>query len=123
MLRLTVLAVCLAAVVFVLLTCGGGSSGPTVGPTQTALPTATDVPSGTRTGIPEIDTMLDGVFSGDEEAVRTLIGYTPTACATNPEGIGSPPQCLGEETEGSFADVFAVGYCHGVYVRPEDTRW
>ena len=74
MLRLTVLAVCLAAVVFVLLTCGGGSSGPTVGPTQTALPTATDVPSGPRTGIPELDTLLDGVFSGASAAVGTLIG-------------------------------------------------
>ena len=73
--RVTLLAVCLA--VAVLVACGGGDPRPT--PSQTegttqALPSPTTDPTGTRTGIPEIDAVLDTVFSGDEEAVGALIG-------------------------------------------------
>ena len=75
-------------------------------------------PEEPRTGIPEIDNVLDTVFTGDDAAVRALIQYTPTACATNPQGLGSPPQCREGESDGSLSDFFAIGYCHGTLVRP-----
>ncbi|MCH7699354.1 MAG: hypothetical protein IH865_10505 [Chloroflexi bacterium] len=119
MLRVTLVAVCLIAVV-VLVACGGGGDGPNPTPEPTSTPAHTQAPDKTRTGIPEIDTVLDTVFSGDEEAVGALIGYTPTACAINPQGIGSPPQCLEGDPDGTLSDFFAIGYCHGTLVRPEN---
>ena len=120
MTRFMVMAACLAAV-SAFVACGdNGAPQPTAEPTQTILPTATDVPSGALTGIPELDAVLGALFSGDEDAIRSLVRFTPTACEKQPAGLGSPPQCLGDEPDGTFVDVYLHGYCEGVYIRPED---
>ena len=119
--RVTLLAVCLMTVV-VLVACGDGSSEPTPGPTQTTLSTATDVPSGTRTGIPEIDAVLNAVSSGDEEAVRVLMEYTLVPCLTEiPVDPGIRAICRNGEDASALVEVFLEANCHGNHIRPEDT--
>ncbi len=123
--RGTLLAVCLMTVV-VLVACGEseatdpGFETPGPFPSVTQEPPRATAPTGTRTGIPDIDTVLDAVFSGDEDAVEALIQYNQVACVTQPFGLGSPPQCREGEPEGTLSDFFAVGYCHGELVRPEN---
>ena len=116
-----VMGPCLVAVIFVALACNDDDNGgPSLRETLAPDPTATDLPSGALTGIPELDDVLHALFSGDEEAVRALVEFSQVACEVQPFGLGSPPQCLGDEPDGTLVDVYPHGYCEGVYIRPED---
>ncbi len=98
---------------------GGGETTPaaTQEPDATATP---DEPEALRTGIAELDAVLDVLFSGDADAVRDLINFTPVPCELEPIGLGAPPTCRSDEPAGSPVDVYPHGYCEGVYTRPED---
>ncbi len=73
-----------------------------------------------RTGIAELDAVLDVLFSGDADAVRDLVSFTAVACEAEPVGLGAPPQCRPDEPDGTAVDVYPHAYCEGVYIRPED---
>lgn len=124
MIRELVLAVCMVAVAFIALACDGDDNGgprvPDLQITLTPYPTATPPTSEPRTSIPELDAVLDVLFSGDEDAVRALVEFSQVACEVEPYGLGSPPQCLSDEPDGALVEVYPHGYCEGVYIRPED---
>jgi hypothetical protein len=58
------------------------------------------------------------LLSGDDDAVRELIMFSVVACEQEPIGLGAPPICLEEETEGTLVEVFPTSACEGFYVRP-----
>jgi len=120
------LAVLLLIASLALSACSGGGEAPPATPvvTSTAAATVASTPRVTpaerRTGIPELDAVIDAVISHDKEKVLQLVGYTPVPCEIEPQGLGAPPQCRADEPEGTAVDVFPVAQCEGYYVRPED---
>ena len=118
-----VMGPCLVAVIFVALACNDDDNGgPSLRDTLAPDPTATDLPSGALTGIPELDSVLGALFSGDEESVRALLRYEQVPCVTEiPVDPGRPAFCRGDEPEGTLVEAFAEANCHGSHLRPEDT--
>ena len=58
-----------------------------------------------RTGVTDIDLVLDVVESGDVEALRRLLRFNLVACTTM-DGLGGPPKCREGEIEGTQVYVF-----------------
>jgi hypothetical protein len=73
----------------------------------------------TRTGIEEIDRILDA--SGDVQRLRSLIQFTSTLCTTR-EGLGGPPKCLQGEEEGRPVDVFPFLGPEGSFLRKDEIQ-
>jgi hypothetical protein len=73
---------------------------------------------GVRTGIPEVDTIIDSVLNKDIERLRGLIGYLSLECGTLDE-LGGPPRCEEGEPEGTLVQAFPVGGAEGHYAREE----
>ena len=46
--------------------------------------------------------------------------FTPTACATNVQGVGGPPDCRPGEPDGTLVPVVAIADCEGHYVREDE---
>lgn len=97
-------------------------------PTRT--PVATDVvptvapervgyPPDTRTGVHIVDAIIEAVLADDLEAERALVHYTTTACTTV-SGLGGPPKCRADETEGTLVEAFPVLGVEGMHVRREE---
>jgi hypothetical protein len=94
------------------------------------LPTTTLPPSGeprptaavrvhplaTRTGLAEVDRIIDVVLMEDREVLAGLIRTEITPCTTR-EGLGGPPKCAAGEREGTPVEVFPVGGPEGSFVR------
>lgn len=100
---------------------GSSSASPTAAPaTASASPgaTATVVADTRRTGLADVDAAIDAVLSGDTGALNALVQYEPVVCTAKSEGIGGPPECEGEEADGTPIDVLAVAECEGFYQRP-----
>jgi hypothetical protein len=78
-----------------------------------------EYPPDTRTGIPEIDIVIDAflLFYLDERI--DLVGFTTSPC-TNADGLGGPPNCNPDEAEGTQVDSFPVSAAEAFHVRPED---
>jgi hypothetical protein len=76
-----------------------------------------EYPPDMRTGIDEIDTVIDAIMSGDINARIDLVLLTTTACAME-MGLGGPPKCKGEEEDGTSIDVFPISYGEGIFIRP-----
>ena len=70
-----------------------------------------------RTGIDEIDTVIDIIMSEDISARIDLVRLTTTPC-TMEMGLGGPPKCKGSEKDGTSIDVFPISYGEGIYIRP-----
>src|SRR3990172_11819411 len=83
--------------------------------TATAPATAPLTPPTGRTGIPELDAVIDAMVTdhGQKEtpALAALIGFTQVPCISTPEGIGAPPLCELNEEEGQLVEVFNYGAC------------
>lgn len=73
-----------------------------------------------ESGIASVDAAISVVLAGDFDAFLSLVRYTPTACSTGLQQVGSPPPCKGSELDGTLVDVLPVAYCEGIYLRPED---
>jgi len=89
-------------------------------PTSTPLATpAIDIeyPSITRTGIDEIDKVIDTILSADVEARIALVHFTTSACTTA-DGLGGPPKCEVSEPDGTLIEAFPVLSSEGSHVRP-----
>ena len=75
----------------------------------------------TRTGIPEIDLVIDAIMSGDIDERIKLVRYSISGCTTA-DGLGGPPKCGQNEPENTLVEAFPVSYSEGIQVRPEDIR-
>jgi hypothetical protein len=87
--------------------------------TPASQPTSAETvhPLTTRTGIEEIDRILDA--SGDVKKLRSLIQFTPIRC-TKRDGLGGPPKCLQNEEEGTLVDVLPFLGPEGYFLRKDE---
>jgi len=90
---------------------GGGTSG-----SSTPADTVVSV-----TGITEVDRLITAVDRHDSITMAALTGYQKLACKTNipNPGLGDPPLCRGDETDGQMVEVLPATQCLGSWVRPE----
>jgi len=75
----------------------------------------------TRTGIQEIDAVLDAVERGDPQKVRDEIHYSTLACKTV-NALGGPPPCQEGEAEGTLVEVLPILGSEGGHLRKEDIK-
>lgn len=94
------------------------SGAPTVEPTLATLQLAVHPPE-TRTGIDEIDTIIDAVLTQDVEELQSLTGYMLIGC-THTMGLGGPPKCEPDEAEGTMVESIPVLGVEGYHQRRED---
>ena len=77
----------------------------------------------TRTGIEEIDTVLDAIAHADVQRQRDLINFITAPC-TFAEGLGGPPKCRQAETEGTELEVLPFLGGEGTFLRrDESVEW
>ena len=72
----------------------------------------------TRTGIKEIDNVIEEVASGERERLERVIKYTAAPCTTA-EGFGGPPKCRPGETEGTPVDGLPFIGSEGGFIRKD----
>ena len=84
---------------------------------------STDIeyPPDTRTGIDEIDSVIDVILNKGIDARLAIIRFTTTPCTLG-TGLGGPPKCKGEETIGTPIDIFPIDYGKGIFIRPGSIR-
>jgi hypothetical protein len=75
----------------------------------------------TRTGIEELDRVIDSIMSQDIGYRLELVRYTNSACTTS-EGLGGPPKCESGEAEGIIVEAFPVSSGEGHHVRPDNIK-
>ena len=80
-----------------------------------------EYPPDTRTGIPEIDDVIDAILGSDIGSRIELVRFIQLLCTTA-DGLGGPPKCEGGETDGEIVTVFPVLYSEGIHVRQEHIR-
>lgn len=124
--RSLILGTALAALL-ALAACGDGEEQPKATPSPATAATATRAataaatiattqPSG-RTGVAELDPVIDALLSKDAKTIRPLIVFTSVPCTTA-VGMGGPPKCPQGQTDGHLVDVFYSGVCEGEYKTP-----
>jgi hypothetical protein len=111
------LGAALAVTVLALAACGGDSKQPPRTTTGTASATAAPSaePGSRRTGIPDVDRIIDVVESGDVAAFMALLERFPEKCAANPMGVGSPPRCPPGVPDGGTVETFRWVACERGY--------
>ena len=77
---------------------------------STALPIATVEETPRRTGIAEIDAILDAVESGEPDRILALVRLTPIPCEP-PTSVRGLVICDPDQEEGSPVDVIPVSLC------------
>ena len=87
----------------------------TAEPTQTPTATATivpdpptQVPREIKTGIPEVDFVIDTILSNDLEARQALVRFVTAGCTTA-DGLGATPKCESGQAEGTLVEFFPLG--------------
>jgi hypothetical protein len=94
---------------------------PTREPTPDSQPerTAPYHPLTTRTGIEDVDKIVDVVARDDAQMLRSLIQFTDTKCTTA-DGLGGPPKCRAGEVEGTPVEVLPILGPEGHFFHKED---
>lgn len=72
-----------------------------------------------RTGVAELDNIIEITLGGDVAELRSLIEFTQAYC-TNAEGLGGPPKCLSDEAEGALVEVLPFLGAEGSFIRRSD---
>lgn len=67
--------------------------------------------------IDEIRPVVDAFLNGGPAERAALVAFVNTACTTA-EGLGGPPKCEGDETEGTEVTAFPVSGGEGTFNRP-----
>ena len=80
---------------------------------------ASPVENPTRTGIADVDVVLDAVESGNIQSVRELFQFTETFCTTA-EGLGGPPKCRAGEADGTPVSVLPFLGSEGSFLREDE---
>ena len=65
-----------------------------------------------RTGVAEIDAVIDALLSGDQAAIDAFVEPRMVACLEVIESLDGPPQCRAGEPDGTIVEVFSVAGCH-----------
>lgn len=71
-----------------------------------------------RTGIAQVDTVIDVVESRDREALRDMLQFTNLPC-TDDAAVSDQPRCLGESS-GTNVDVFQANECEANWLRRDN---
>jgi hypothetical protein len=101
---------------------GSGSAIPTIDPTQATLQLAVHLPQ-TRTGLTEIDPIIDAVLAHDYPGIKEMTSYLEIGCVMQ-EGMGGPPPCAEGESEGTRVMVVPFLGPEGHYQhRAEYENW
>lgn len=120
---------CAMAVALVALACNGDDSLPesptqVIGATATPSGTATPRNPAVRTGVPEIDALIDALLvepaRARREAIRPLLGFTPVPCSFAPTQENPKPLCRAGEEEAQPVDAFSFDNCGVQYLRPDE---
>lgn len=101
-------------------------------PTEDPLPEGSTNPSpgepavpvhnpDTRTGIEELDHIIDIFLEGDLESVLDLLVFTVGGC-TEVMGLGGPPKCREGESEGALVEVFPSLGPEGFFFRKDEVH-
>lgn len=73
----------------------------------------------TRTGIADIDVVLDAIESDDPQQLRGLLRFITVPC-TIADGLGGPPKCRENESDGTLVEVFPFLGSEGGYLHKEN---
>jgi hypothetical protein len=79
------------------------SGVPTLEPTRATLRLAVHPPE-KRTGVEDLDLIIDTVLAHDFEGLKTLTTYLVIGC-TQADGLGGSPKCAEGEAEGTLVEV------------------
>jgi hypothetical protein len=104
-------------------------------PTATATPPPTAVPTeevlgvlaegglvhlaGVRTGLEEVDPIIDTVLAGDLNAFRQQVQFTISNC-TQEMALGGPPKCREGESDGTRVEVLPFMGPEGHFLRRDE---
>ena len=87
----------------------------TADPTQTPAATATivperptQVPREIKSGIPEVDLVIDTVLSNNLDARQALVQFVTAGCTTA-DGLGVTPKCESGQANGTLVEYFPLG--------------
>lgn len=73
-----------------------------------APPTLTLHADAPRTGLADVDAIVDAVLSGDAEELASRLALQQRACTWSRGSSGDPPQCPEGSVEGTAVTVFPV---------------
>ena len=102
---------------------------PTAEATATPLPVPSSTPSSvavvhdaeTRTGIENIDHIIDVVLEGDVDRVQDVLIFKTVGC-THEDGLGGPPKCREGESEGTEVEVLPFLGPEGHFLRRDEVH-
>jgi hypothetical protein len=115
------LSLAVSALAIAAIACGDGYGSDAPAPTPPPAATPTAAPPEPTPGPPSrLDAIVSAATTNDIEALRAFLVFTPTACATNVQGVGGPPDCRPGEPDGTLVPVLAVADCEGHYVREDE---
>jgi hypothetical protein len=66
--------------------------------------------------VPHLDYLVSAVSSGSTDDLLALVHFSSLPC-TEKEGLGGPPKCLADETEGTLVDVLPILGSEGGHIR------
>lgn len=72
-----------------------------------------------KSGVDELDRIIQIVLEGDGQAIRSLVRYTMVEC-TSADGLGGPPKCKDGEVEGETVEVLPFLGPEGHFIRKEE---
>lgn len=72
-----------------------------------------------KTGVDELDLIIQTVLEGDIQTLRSLVRYTVAAC-TFEDGLGGPPKCAAGEAEGETVEVLPFLGPEGHFIRKDE---
>jgi hypothetical protein len=96
---------------------------PSATPAATATPTARATPTssprhppGTRTGIAEVDAVINAVLARDVKALAALVSYHTFPCVAVQRGPGDTPPCPPGVPDGTPVDAMSFESCEGALI-------
>lgn len=120
---LLVITLGLTLVAFTAVGCGddGDAGNPTATPGALTPAPASPTPEPTRdVQAMRLRAIVALMEANDVEGLRAFLAFTPTACATNVQGAGGPPDCRPGEPDGTLVPVLAIADCEGHFVREDE---
>lgn len=116
--RLLAFAVLLAALALACGESGNGTGTPSAeSPTLAVSPKVSEVPE--RTGIAELDAIVDGFVLHDTKTLLPYLRYQTLPC-TKTSGIGQRPKCRADQEEGAPVEVMPFSGCEFALYRPHE---
>lgn len=91
---------------------------PTIARASTPVAIPAVQPPGARTGLSEVDAIIQAYLGRDVSARRSLVRFLTAPCTTA-QGMGGPPKCATGEAEGTKVTVFPFLGSEGEYVRQD----